>query len=126
MPNIGVPVALAFHIKHLEALLKGLPTSLPLNPVNNLSTYHFGWDAEDIEEEGLFYAFNRCLEVCFETHKLHGQPIVLKERGEQLKNLIQMYKRLAKEAPNDREMLKVWLEQLISAAKLAGVKIPNK
>ena len=53
----------------------------PHNPEE--SNYHFGLDMDFINDEGArycWYAFNRNLEVCFETHKLRiGETIVFRE-----------------------------------------------
>ena len=64
----GPPQELISHITHLRNLLKNLPSSLPFNPAE--SWYCFGLDAEDVAEEGIWYAFNRNLEACFETHRI--------------------------------------------------------
>ncbi len=58
-------------IDHLALLLKHLPNSLPLNPTDSL--YRFGLDPDNEREEGLYYAFNRNLEICFGTHQLQGK-----------------------------------------------------
>jgi len=112
-------------INHLALLLKNLPLNLPLNPAN--STYNFGLDPDDEREEGLYYAFNRNLEICFATHQLQGQPLRFKERGDCYRNLIKMFKRVAKELPKERDFLRQhWLERLITAACDTGAKIPDK
>jgi hypothetical protein len=87
----GPSSQLISRIHHLQSLLENLPANLPLNPVE--STYHFGLDAEPVEDEGVWYAFNRSLEVCFETHKLQkGGAIVFRERGTRYKDLIKTIK----------------------------------
>jgi len=60
----GLPQELISHINHLHNLLKNLPTSVPSQPKE--SQYYFGLDAEDVAEEGVWHAFNRRLEACFE------------------------------------------------------------
>ncbi|KAG1811120.1 uncharacterized protein BJ212DRAFT_1483790 [Suillus subaureus] len=93
-------------IHHLAELLKNLPTALPLNPLS--SQYGFGLNTELVEEEGVWFAFNRNLEVCFKTHKLGPNGTILEKDSEQ-------------------EFLhEVWLKRLITATKLQGAKIPVK
>lgn len=125
--NAGVPAALASHITYLDLLLKNLPLSLPSDSPDNVSTYHFYFDTKDVDEEGLYYAFNRCLEICFQTHLLQGRPITLVERGTRMHNLIQMFRRVAKEVLGEHNMLQSsWLDRLVTAAKSAGASIPGK
>ena len=115
-------------ITHLHNLLKNLPSSLPFNPAE--SQYSFGLDAEYVAEEGIWYAFNRNLEACFETHRIPvGGTIVFQERGPQLDDLIQTFKMAAKGLTTDMNwtfMQEVWLEKLIKAAEMQGAKISNK
>jgi hypothetical protein len=84
------------------------------------SRYHFGLNADDIAEEGVWYAFNRNLEACFETHTIPtGGTIVFRERGFHLEALIQTFKTAAKGLTLDADrkfMQEVWLERLIRAA----------
>ncbi|KAG6824721.1 hypothetical protein H0H92_006024 [Tricholoma furcatifolium] len=126
----GVPAALASHITHLQLLLKNLPLELPLNPPGDESSYHFYLDHEDVENEGIYYAFNRRLEICFGTYLLMGKQITFKERGERLHNdLIKLFRKAVKELPSVQEhnmVEAVWLERLIKAAKDAGARIPSK
>lgn len=125
VPQNGPPQELISRINHLGNLLKFLPDSLPLDPPD--SKYYFGLDTDDVEQEGVWYTFNRNLEVCFETHKIPaGGTIVFCERGPRLVNLIKTFKnaitKLTVDA--DRTFLKeVWLERLIKAAELQGAKI---
>ncbi|KAG6372943.1 hypothetical protein JVT61DRAFT_6981 [Boletus reticuloceps] len=115
-------------IHHLQLLLENLPPTLPLDPEE--SNYHFGLDAELINEEGLWYAFNRNLEVCFETHKLgSGGKIIFQERGNQYKGLIEMIKATIMALPTEGErtfLRDVWIEHLITAAELQGAKVLAK
>jgi hypothetical protein len=47
-----------------------------------------------VAEKGVWYAFHRSLEACFETHRIPaGRTIVFRERGPQLEALIQTIKR---------------------------------
>ena len=57
----GPPQELISHITHPCNLLKNLPSSLPSNTAE--SWYCFGLNPEDVAEEGIWYAFNRNLEV---------------------------------------------------------------
>jgi hypothetical protein len=127
-PQQGPSSKLISRIHHLAELLNNLPLGLPLDPPS--SRYEFGLDSELIEEEGVWFAFNRNLEVCFETHKLApGGTIVFSERGKRYQQLIRMFKLTAKqlEKDTDRNFLReVWLERLITAAKLQGAKIHVK
>ena len=69
-PQTGPPAELILHMNHLGNLLKNLPGNLPLDPPQSESCYSFGLEMELVEEEGVWFAFNRNLEVCFETHKI--------------------------------------------------------
>jgi len=78
----GLPAELISRISHLGNLLKNLPGNLPLDPPQSESCYSFGLETEPVEEEGVWFAFNRNLEVCFETHKIPaGGSIVFREQG---------------------------------------------
>ena len=111
-------------IHHLQCLLENLPSTLPLDPVE--STYHFGLDSEDIEEEDMWFTFNRNFEVCFETHKLtKGQTIAFRECGDQCMALIKTIKGAMKVLTTEQDctlLRQVWIEQLIEAAKLQEAK----
>lgn len=123
----GPPAALISRVDHLVELLKGLPQSLPLNPTK--STYNFGMDLEDVQEEGYWYAFNRNMEVCFQTYKLQdrGGQIEISERGKRFENLTKMFKRVFREDPSSRDMIKdQWLERVIKAAITAGAKVSRR
>ena len=126
--GLGPSSELISRIHHLQRLLENLPTHLPLNPAE--STYYFGLDMELVDEEGVWFAFNRNLEVCFETHKLGaGKMIIFQERGTRYDALIQMIKATVKALPNDKErtfLREVWLERLIKAAELQGAKVLAK
>jgi hypothetical protein len=127
-PQNGPPADLVSHINHLGSLLQNLPTSLPLDPPK--SSYSFGLTAEQVEDEGIWYSFNRNLEVCFETHRIAQKgTITFRECDQRYESLIKMFKiavkALTKDA--DREFLcEAWLEHLINAAKLQGAKILTK
>jgi hypothetical protein len=73
-------------IHHQQCLLEQLPNTLPLNPEES-NYYHFALDMDFINDEGLwYYAFNRNLEVCFETRQLcNGETIIFREHGDQYK-----------------------------------------
>ena len=124
----GPPQELISRINHLHNLLKNLPSSLPSNPKE--SRYCFGLDTEDVAEEGVWYAFNRNLEACFETHTIPaGGTIVFRERGPRLEALIQTFKTAARGLTSDADrtfMQDLWLERLIRAAEQQGAKIPNR
>lgn len=121
----GIPAALASRLNYLSNLLKNLPKTLPFNPPQ--SRYNFYFDEEDIEEEGLWYAFNRNLEVCFETHTCRDGQIVLRERGACYGNLMKMFQRMLREDAAGRDWVQEqWLERLIEAAKLAGATVQLK
>ena len=128
--GLGPSSELISRIHHLQQLLENLPTHLPLNPAE--STYYFGldMDMELVDEEGVWFAFNRNLEVCFETHKLGaGKMIIFQERGTRYDALIQMIKATVKALPNDKErtfLREVWLKRLIKAAKLQEAKVLAK
>ncbi|KIK76035.1 hypothetical protein PAXRUDRAFT_18494 [Paxillus rubicundulus Ve08.2h10] len=123
----GPSSELISRIHHLQRLLEHLPNTLPLNPEE--SNYHFGLDTDFIDDEGVWYAFNRNLEVCFETHKLrNGETIVFQERGDRYNALITMMKTTVKALPTKEHTFfrEVWLERLIKAAELQGSKVLTK
>lgn len=64
----GPSSKLISHIHNLAELLKNLPIVLLLDPMS--LQYGFGLDTELVEKKGVWFVFNRNLEVCFETHKL--------------------------------------------------------
>ncbi|KAG1722946.1 hypothetical protein EDB19DRAFT_1834792 [Suillus lakei] len=120
----GPSSVLISRIEHLGRLLKNLPQSLPLDPPN--SSYDFGLDTEMVEEEGVWFAFNRNMEVCFETHKLgRSGTITFRERGRHCEALVGMFKETVKKLAKDSErdfLHEVWLEWLINAAQQQGAK----
>jgi hypothetical protein len=67
-PQNGPSAHLISRINHLGNLLRFLPENLPLDPSN--TAYSFGLDAEQVAEEGVWFAFNNCLEVSFRTHTI--------------------------------------------------------
>ena len=119
-----------FHINRLDNLLKNLPQNLPLGPLQSKSCYNFGLETEHVEEEGVWFAFNKNLEACFETHTIPaGGTIVFQERGKHCEALIKMFKEALKALTEDADhdfLQEVWLEWLIKAAKLQGAKVPEK
>ena len=76
-PQNGPSAELISYINHLGNLLKNLPQNLPLNPLQSESHYNFGLKTEHVKEEGVWFAFSKNLEACFETHTIPaGGPIV--------------------------------------------------
>ncbi|KAF9232269.1 hypothetical protein BU15DRAFT_81455 [Melanogaster broomeanus] len=124
----GLSSELISCIHHLQQLLNNLPAHLPFNP--ETSTYHFGLDMELVDEEEVWFAFNRNLKVCFEMHNIgNGGTIVFHERGDQFDALIKMIKATVKGLPTDKKcafLREVWLEQLIKAAEQQGAKVSAK
>ena len=122
-PQNGPPAELILHINHLGNLLKNLPRNLPLDPPQSESCDSFGLGME-LVEEGVWFAFNRNLEVCFETHKSPaGGSIVCQERGQHCEALIKMFKEAVKAFTKDADgkfLREVWLEWLIQAAEMQG------
>ncbi|KAJ7084664.1 hypothetical protein C8R44DRAFT_894109 [Mycena epipterygia] len=121
---VGIPREMNTRINHLTSLLKSLPSSLPLDPAE--STYHFKLDPDDVKEEGGAYAFNRALELAFQTHKLRDSTLVFTERGKRVLALEIFLKKTVKEMtlPDARSHQICWVERLITAAKDSGAKIP--
>jgi len=124
-PQNGPPQGLISWINHLGNLLKFLLDGLPLDLYD--SKYYFGLDMDDVEQEGVWYAFNHNLKACFKMHKiLAGGTIVFCERGSHLVNLIKIFKNAITELTVDADwtfLKEVWLERLIKAAELQGAKI---
>ncbi|KAJ7868112.1 hypothetical protein B0H13DRAFT_1897267 [Mycena leptocephala] len=81
---VGIPQDLDTRSTYLYNILKYLPTSIPLDPPDDSSTYNFYLDPEDVAEEGAMFAFNCRLEVAFQTHALHGSKLIFKEQGKRL------------------------------------------
>jgi hypothetical protein len=129
-PQNGPPAKLISRINHLGNLLKNLPGNLPLDLLQSKSCYSFGLETELVKEEGVWFAFNRNLEVCFETHKIPaGGSIVFWEWGQRCKVLIKMFKETVKALTKDADcdfLREVWLEQLITAVEMQGAKVPKK
>ncbi|KAJ7613758.1 hypothetical protein DFH06DRAFT_1146711 [Mycena polygramma] len=127
-PAKGIPQELDTRFKHLSKLLKHLPTSLPDDLPNDESTYHFYLDPEDVKEEGEMYAFNRRLEVAFETHKLRDAKLLFRERGKRLGELEMFLKKNIKSnrSTDARGHQTRWIERLVQAAQDSGAKIPAK
>jgi hypothetical protein len=127
-PQNGPSAHLISRINHLGNLLRYLPESLPLDPSN--TAYSFGLDAEQVAEEGVWFTFNNCLEVSFQTHTIPANgTIVFHERGKCFLALISLFKEAVKKLTKDMErkfLQEVWLERLIRAAELQGAKIPAK
>lgn len=124
-PAPGLPSTVVSRINHLSNLLNHLPESLPLDPPDEKSTYHFGIDEDDRKEEGLWFAFNRNLEVCFRTH--NHPEIKFVERGQRLVSLVKLIKETMKNLPDKREFIQhAWLERLIKAAQSSGASVPRK
>lgn len=98
-----------------------IPTDLPAHK----STYNFDLSSDDIEEQGIFGAVSRCLEVCLGQHR--DGNIHFKERGQSLERMIRMMKSAVKQMNEmDRQAFEdAWLNRLIQAAKDAGARIPK-
>ena len=90
--RIGTSQPLNSHIEHLANLFRNLPETLPLN--SNQSCYYFTADSADIKELGLYGAFSRNLEICFETFKSADGEIKLLERGDRINALVPFIKRV--------------------------------
>ncbi len=129
-PVTGPPQALISRIDYLGRLLKGLPSSLPLDPPEISSTYFFDLDDNDVKAEGTLYALTQNLERCFQTHALGGgEKLRFRERGKRCGNLVKLLKTAMREISNDkdREFIgEVWVERLIQAAKDTGAVMPSK
>ena len=100
--GIGMAPEIEARFQHLRNLLKYLPVSLPLEPAE--TSYSFGLSQDDIDEEGLYYALNRNLEVCFQTHQLgRNQTLVFSERGLRLEQgLVGVLRQVLRDSPCDR------------------------
>ncbi|KAJ7776007.1 hypothetical protein DFH07DRAFT_766949 [Mycena maculata] len=75
-------------------LFMNLPDSLPLDPTE--STYHFHLDEEDIKKEGMMFAFNHHLEVCFQAYKLGNGKLLFTEWGKHIPELKKFIKNVVK------------------------------
>jgi hypothetical protein len=116
-------------IKHLGNLLQHLPASIPL--VNNIqeSSYDLNLDGNDVADEGLGFAFNRCMEIAFSMHRSHLSGTVdIRERGEGIMGVVTLLRQTVKKFDiKDRKLyLERWILRLIQGVKDAGAKIPNK
>ncbi|KAG5646852.1 hypothetical protein H0H81_008123, partial [Sphagnurus paluster] len=122
----GPPAALVSRIEHLAALLKNLPTSIPLDPPQ--STYQFTMDPEKLEDCGVFGAFSSCMEICFGTWQGKDRVIHFTERGKRLAGLTALMKTAVKTmSEGEREVFReAWLERLIKIAIADGAKISAK
>ena len=76
-PLNGPSAKLISCINHLGHLLKNLPRNLPLDPLQSKSCYNFGLETELVEEEGVWFAFNKNLEACFETHTIPARGTIV-------------------------------------------------
>lgn len=125
-PRPGVPPEIVSRLDRLLALLKNLPISIPSDPEG--SSYIFGLDEEDVQAEGIWYALNRNLEVCFKTFIRGNSDIVFCERGKRVEALVGFLRAAMKRAPDsEREMIRErWVERLIKAAERSGAKIPER
>ncbi|KAJ6629885.1 hypothetical protein B0H10DRAFT_1939511 [Mycena sp. CBHHK59/15] len=124
---LGIPREINTCINHLATLLKHLPISIPLDPPDSKSTYHFGLDPEDVKQEGMIYTFNRNLEVSFQTHKLYDGTLIFKEHVKRLVALEKLIKRVVKETmlPDACSHQVRWIDRLITATVDSGAKMPN-
>ncbi len=124
----GPSAKLMTTINHLAALLRGLPDSLPLDPPNSETTYHFGLDPQEISDEGVFYALTQNLERCFGMHKVKNGVITFRERGSRCTGLIKMLKTAVRDlSENERDLFReIWLTRLLRAAELSGGMVPSK
>ena len=88
----GAPSSLINKINYLHELLKNLPETLPLDPLD--STFHFGFDEEDLNEEdgGYWMALNRNLEICFQRHLTRNDCLTINCRSSNWGTLIKMLK----------------------------------
>src|ERR1700692_2978225 len=89
-PQNGPSAHLISRINHLGNLLKYLPENLLIDLPN--TNYSFGLDAEKVTEEGVWFAFNNCLEVSFQTHTPTNGTIVFCEQGKCYLVLINLFK----------------------------------
>lgn len=101
-------------------MLATLPTTVPSDLPPAESTYNFGAAEADIAGEGLAYALNRNLEVCFQTHISANIRFI--ERGRRLDGLITMLEHAQAElsAPEWDFVGSRWIARLIEAAISSG------
>ncbi|KAJ6458505.1 hypothetical protein C8R45DRAFT_942718 [Mycena sanguinolenta] len=116
----GIPRELDTRLRHLSKLLKHLPDALPTNPPDDQTTYYFYLDPDDVNDEGVMYAFNRRLEVAFATHRLAGAKLLV--------DLEKFLRKNIKEngSSEARSHQTRWIERLVTAAQDSGAKIPPK
>ncbi|KAK6980814.1 hypothetical protein R3P38DRAFT_2808824 [Favolaschia claudopus] len=124
-PVKGQPRELVARIEHLRSLLRNLPQSLPENPPD--SPYRFYLDPEKVDDIGYLGELGHALEVSFQTHLLHGEPILFRQRESNLEALPALLKTAVKNlSEKDRGTVKdAWIERLITAAVASGAKIPS-
>jgi len=100
---------------------ENLPGNLPLDPPQSESCYSFGLKTELVEEEGVRFAFNRNLEVCFETHKIPAEGACFSENEVGVANSYQKCSRSSEDLHQDADhdfLREVWLEWLIKAMEM--------
>jgi predicted NACHT family NTPase len=112
-------------INTLRQYLEGLPRNLPLDPAQ--SNYSFELDKEWVQDEGVYAALNRSLEVAFQTHNLGGNELKLTERGKRLDALIALLIYVANKMDGGHDFLvDHWINRLTAAAKASGATIAEK
>ena len=115
-------------INHLGNLLRYLPENLPLDPL--ITAYSFSLDAEQVSEEGVWFAFNNFFKVSFQTHAIpENGTIVFHEQGKFFLALISLFKEAFKKLTKDivwEFLQEVWFKRLIRAVELQGAKILAK
>lgn len=106
-------------IRVLKEHLQALPFSLPLNPPD--SKYSFTLDDGFANEEGIYAALSRALEVAFQTYNLGDNTLKITERGKRLDELIAVLIHVAEKMDKGHDFLvEHWLNRLTAAAKASG------
>lgn len=121
----GVASTYMSRIRHLSLLFQNLPETIPLQ--SGYKTDSFCLDPQAVASEGQYSAFQRAMGAYFGTPQECGTTMIITERGLFLQRCIMIIKTTVKQASEEeREIIRLaWIEPLISAAQVAGAKIPN-
>ncbi|KAJ7820028.1 hypothetical protein B0H14DRAFT_3147252 [Mycena olivaceomarginata] len=125
---VGIPRNLDSRARHLFKLLKHLPASVPLDPPDANSTYHFFLNPEDVADEGEMYALIVGLKWPSKPINFTGPSSYSRSTAKRLDTLKVFLKQNIKKnsLPDARGHQDRWVERLITVVSDSGAKIPPK